>query len=246
MKVLNFFLIVMFGNTGFWNVVFRAVYIAGLYGLFKKCGAPPKYALIPYYRTYVLAECAGREPEGRVVFTTGVFSAVCTLVHYFIHLPAIGENIVLTAQVVLGLISAIYSIRIFAGLCDTFQRRKRWIFGWVFFDWLCALLFGFHEKFVPAWKVEDFQKIEDSFFSGAFAQAMDNGLTVNIQERTVRQFFNKKYLLRDIHLYIKPGHMVLILGGSGAGKTTFLNAVNGYEPARAQIVLNGEDVHKEY
>ena len=47
-------------------------------------------------------------------------------------------------------------------------------------------------------------------------------------------------------MYIKPGSMVLLLGGSGAGKTTFLNAVNGYEKAKAEIILNGDNVYKEY
>ena len=40
--------------------------------------------------------------------------------------------------------------------------------------------------------------------------------------------------------------MVLLLGGSGAGKTTFLNAVIGYEKANAEIILNGSNVYKEY
>ena len=60
------------------------------------------------------------------------------------------------------------------------------------------------------------------------------------------EFFKKKYLLRDIHMYIQPGHMVLLLGGSGAGKTTFLNAVNGYEKAKAEVVLNGRNMYREY
>ncbi|MBO4278327.1 MAG: ATP-binding cassette domain-containing protein, partial [Spirochaetales bacterium] len=53
-------------------------------------------------------------------------------------------------------------------------------------------------------------------------------------------------LLRDIAMNIQPGHMVLLLGGSGAGKTTFLNAVNGYEKAKAKILLNGKDVYSDY
>jgi ABC-type multidrug transport system ATPase subunit len=40
--------------------------------------------------------------------------------------------------------------------------------------------------------------------------------------------------------------MVLLLGGSGAGKTTFLNAVTGYEQADASILLDGKDIYKEY
>ena len=47
-------------------------------------------------------------------------------------------------------------------------------------------------------------------------------------------------------MYIPQGHMVLLLGGSGAGKTTFVNAVNGYEKADAQVVLNGSDVYRNY
>ncbi len=47
-------------------------------------------------------------------------------------------------------------------------------------------------------------------------------------------------------MYIQPGHMVLLLGGSGAGKTTFLNAVNGYEKAKAEVVLNGRNMYREY
>ena len=75
---------------------------------------------------------------------------------------------------------------------------------------------------------------------------LDKGLTVNLEERTVREFFRKKYLLRDIHMYIQPGHMVLLLGGSGAGKTTCLNAINGYEKAKAEVVLNGTNMYRHY
>ena len=45
---------------------------------------------------------------------------------------------------------------------------------------------------------------------------------------------------------IEPGHMVLLLGGSGAGKTTFINAVTGYEKADAKILLGGMDVYDDY
>ena len=60
------------------------------------------------------------------------------------------------------------------------------------------------------------------------------------------EFFQKKTLLRDIHMSIPRGHMVLLLGGSGAGKTTFLNAVNGYEKAKAEVLLNGKNMYTQY
>ncbi len=40
--------------------------------------------------------------------------------------------------------------------------------------------------------------------------------------------------------------MVLLLGGSGAGKTTFLNALTGYEKAKADVILNGSNVYSNY
>ena len=59
-------------------------------------------------------------------------------------------------------------------------------------------------------------------------------------------FVKKRVLLKDIHMNIPKGHMVLLLGGSGAGKTTYLNAVTGYEKARAEVRLNNVDVYKHY
>ena len=94
--------------------------------------------------------------------------------------------------------------------------------------------------------MEDIKSEAASFFSGKKADVLDKGLTVNLEERSVREFFRKKYLLRDIHMYIQPGHMVLLLGGSGAGKTTCLNAINGYEKAKAEVVLNGTNMYKHY
>lgn len=73
-----------------------------------------------------------------------------------------------------------------------------------------------------------------------------NDLTIHIEERTVRSFFKKHVLLQDINMTIEPGNMVLILGGSGAGKTTFVNAVTGYEKARAQILQGGVDIYENY
>lgn len=40
--------------------------------------------------------------------------------------------------------------------------------------------------------------------------------------------------------------MVLPLGGSGAGKTIFLNAICGYEKANASVLLGGVDIYKHY
>jgi ABC-type multidrug transport system ATPase subunit len=58
---------------------------------------------------------------------------------------------------------------------------------------------------------------------------------------------NKKYILQDVSLSINAGELVAICGGSGAGKTTFMNCVNGFEPATSgQVLVNGMDLYKNY
>ena len=52
-------------------------------------------------------------------------------------------------------------------------------------------------------------------------------------------------LLKDINLSVDPGNMVMILGGSGAGKSTFVNAVTGYEKAKATITEGGVDYYQQ-
>jgi len=71
-------------------------------------------------------------------------------------------------------------------------------------------------------------------------------LCIDIRERNVWHRMKKQTLLKDIRLEIAEGEMVLILGGSGAGKTTFMNAVMGYEQAEGQIRYNGVDIYDEY
>jgi|GEM_PF-6365067 len=71
-------------------------------------------------------------------------------------------------------------------------------------------------------------------------------LHIDIEERTVVKAFRKKKLLKDITMDIFPGEMVLLMGGSGAGKTTFLNAVTGYEKAKAKITMGNLDVYRDY
>ena len=71
-------------------------------------------------------------------------------------------------------------------------------------------------------------------------------LSIHIEERNVWNRLRKKTLLRDINLQISSGSLVLILGGSGAGKTTFMNAVMGYEPAKGSIAYGSSDIYREY
>ncbi|MFM7310441.1 MAG: ATP-binding cassette domain-containing protein, partial [Flavobacteriales bacterium] len=55
-----------------------------------------------------------------------------------------------------------------------------------------------------------------------------------------------KQALHQFNLLEESGNLVGIMGGSGAGKSTFLNVLNGnYRPTYGQISINGVDVHKD-
>ena len=74
----------------------------------------------------------------------------------------------------------------------------------------------------------------------------ESDLSIRIDERSVHKALRKVKLLEDINLSIEPGNMVLILGGSGAGKSTFVNAVTGYEKAQATIREGDIDYYRDY
>lgn len=72
-------------------------------------------------------------------------------------------------------------------------------------------------------------------------------LSIFIEERSAMQRFKKLTLLKDVHMTINPGEFVLILGGSGAGKTTFMNAVMGYEKAQKATIRHGNrNIYEDY
>ena len=148
--------------------------------------------------------------------------------------------------IVLQLVQIIYEIRVYAGLVDVYGQKRRWLWAWILVRFFPALLWGFGKKYQPAWQVEDFRREVASVTSAGSAEVLTDGLTVNLRKRTVTEFFRRKTLLRDIHLSIPPGHMVLLLGGSGAGKTVFLNAISGYEKADASVMLGGGNMYTDY
>ncbi|MDO5702556.1 MAG: ATP-binding cassette domain-containing protein [Lachnospiraceae bacterium] len=60
-------------------------------------------------------------------------------------------------------------------------------------------------------------------------------LSIRIDERSSFRSLQKVSLLKNIFVTLTPGKMVLVLGGSGTGKSTFVNAVTGYEKAKGSV-----------
>ncbi len=54
-------------------------------------------------------------------------------------------------------------------------------------------------------------------------------------------------LLDNVSLTVFPTEFVGLMGPSGAGKTTLMNALNGYtRPTGGQVLLNGSDLYACY
>lgn len=77
------------------------------------------------------------------------------------------------------------------------------------------------------------------------ARAYTETLSIRIRERLGQEKGKTRRLLKNIHLDIKPKEMVLVIGGSGAGKTTFINAVSAYEKADADVLYRDYDLYED-
>ena len=248
-KILNVLRITFLGAYNTTTAILGAIYLISLWRLFVKCGVKGWWALVPVARVYKLALCADREQEGRTLTTLNAANILASVIMILTERGSIIYFGCALFDFALFFAMLIYEVRVFRGLARMFNRRKLWVLLWLVAEWfpIAPLLWGFSKKYQPLWKAEEIRDDDvEEFFSGRKAAVLQEGLTINLEERTAREFFRKKTLLRDIHMAIEPGHMVLLLGGSGAGKTTFLNAVNGYERARAEVTLNGRNMYKNY
>ncbi len=83
-------------------------------------------------------------------------------------------------------------------------------------------------------------------YTGRELVQLDTGDSIRIDALHLKQYGNLlTLLLDDISLTIPPHKFVALVGSSGVGKTTLLNALSGLDPARRGIVLyNGQDYYR--
>ena len=252
--ILRVVLTILFESSDPLFIALKLLYIIGLWKVLKKSGAKCWKALIPWVREYQIARCANREPEGRVYCLTNVALTLFRVLSSVTDLVAgatastLASRAMMALVVMLLLIEIIYAARIYAGLCEIYGKEKIWVLLWIIAptEYIPALVWGFRKDCQPAWQMEDIKAEMARLATHGSTAIMEKGLTVNLEERTTREFLHKSVLLRDIHLSIPYGHMVLLLGGSGSGKTTFVNAINGYEKAKAEVLLNGNNMYSQY
>jgi len=96
-------------------------------------------------------------------------------------------------------------------------------------------------------QVESYENYEYARNGGVQVVVENVSRLVKCKKGTGIDGSNKKYILRNVSLTINPGELVAILGGSGAGKTTFMNCINGFEPAtEGRVLVNGTELYKNY
>ena len=65
--------------------------------------------------------------------------------------------------------------------------------------------------------------------------------------KRVRIRFNTKEISSHVSMHVKPSEFVAFVGGSGAGKSTFMKCISGVDtPSSGLVLLNGENLYANY
>ena len=239
------------GST-IWNLVSWLLSSLGICKILNKCGQKGWYAFVPGLRYYKLGIACGREREGVNCLVLEVLTQALSFGGRFIPREDAAYSMTLVMVMVCSIVLVVFTIRVMMGICQIFGLKRRWIFFWILFSSIAALLLGFRSKYQPLYR----NTIADDEHIGGFspadlsapvdADSSEDGLVVHVRARTARDLGRTRYLLKDVHFTIPNGSLVLLLGGSGAGKTTLVNAIIGYEKADADVLLNGVDIYRNY
>lgn len=88
------------------------------------------------------------------------------------------------------------------------------------------------------------------FSSGQISYIIyDNGIEVETTDivKTVHTSKGELNIVNHINVKIQPGEFVAVIGGSGAGKSSFLNCLSGYsKPTSGKVLINGDDLYDNY
>lgn len=104
----------------------------------------------------------------------------------------------------------------------------------------------------------ELQDLDVIFIGNSKIILIGNQLYYQIFERSIRLDaidivkrvkikFKTKEISTHVNMNIKPSEFVAFVGGSGAGKSTFMKCISGVDtPTTGKVLLNGEDLHANY
>lgn len=226
----------------------------GIYSISGKLKWPKRWkALIAGLRFYCLGDSVGLKTEGVYCGIMDVLYLSAMLYRFIESVSGWGYTTVSSLLFLIAFVfQLIYGVRIFMQIICVFGISRKWVIIWLLYSWLPLIILGKSKKYQPDENVLD-QALSNGGKPIQFAESKslsvpesNEGLSINIRARTIKSAGKTQYLLKDIALNIPNKSLVLLLGGSGAGKTTMINAVIGYEKADATILLNGADVYRNY
>ncbi len=86
------------------------------------------------------------------------------------------------------------------------------------------------------------------FAPGEIQPLADESRHMRLDAMHLNQYVAKEVnLLQDISLAVLPREFVAVVGVSGAGKSTIMNALTGFRPAsHGQVLINGTDLYKHF
>ncbi len=82
-----------------------------------------------------------------------------------------------------------------------------------------------------------------------FYQLDESGVRLDAFDivKTVRLKFKKKDISQHINFSAEPGQFIAFVGGSGAGKSTFMKCISGVsKPTKGKVFINGNDLYNNY
>ena len=75
----------------------------------------------------------------------------------------------------------------------------------------------------------------------------NNGISVNASHIVKTVDKGRKVICEDVSLKIEPCELVAIIGGSGAGKSTIMNCISGYnKPTSGEVRVNGVELYSNF
>ena len=243
----------MFDNViTIYRIIGRLLTIAGCWKILKKCGKKGWAAILPGICNYRFGVICGQRRDGIYALLFGIVADISQVAVSYVPERS-GWFFFLTILFFVSGIAVIFlEYQIIVGMTRVFDADKRLALVWVPASFIPALMLGFMDKYQPVHLgEEDPGEQLAGTTPAALSAARDisgniDGLSIHLKDRRVRNQGRYRFLLKDIYLTIPNGSLVLLLGGSGAGKTTLVNAVIGYEKANAEIELGTENIYKNY
>ncbi len=86
------------------------------------------------------------------------------------------------------------------------------------------------------------------FQDGQLVHYQSHGMRVDVTNlsKDVKTRSGPLRILHNIDMTVLPREFIAVVGGSGAGKSTFMNALIGAKPGDGQVQLNGHNFYQEY